>query len=30
MCGLVGYVNYKRDISKEKDIVINMNRTITP
>ena len=29
MCGLVGYVNYKKDISKEKDIIIGMNKTIT-
>ncbi len=28
MCGLVGYVNYKKDISKEKEIIIGMNKTI--
>ena len=29
MCGLVGYVNYKKDISKDKDIIIGMNKTIS-
>ena len=29
MCGFVGYVNYKKDISKEKDIIIKMNNSIS-
>ncbi len=29
MCGFVGLVNYKKDISKEKNIIQKMNNTIT-
>ena len=29
MCGLVGFVNYNKDVSKEKDILIAMNSTIS-
>ena len=28
MCGLVGYSNFKKDISKEKNILENMNKTL--
>ena len=28
MCGFVGFVNYNKDISKEKDIIEKMNNTI--
>ena len=29
MCGIVGFVNYKQDISKYKNILINMNNSIS-
>lgn len=29
MCGLVGFVNYKKDVSKEKNILVEMNNTIS-
>ena len=29
MCGLVGFVNYNKDVSREKDVIIAMNKTIT-
>ncbi len=29
MCGIVGYVNYKKDISNSKNILINMNNTLS-
>lgn len=28
MCGFVGFVNYKKDISNYRDILENMNNTI--
>lgn len=29
MCGFTGFVNYKKDISKDKNILINMNKTLS-
>ena len=29
MCGFVGFVNFKRDISKDKNIIINMNNALS-
>ena len=29
MCGFVGFVNYKKDISNEKDILVKMNNTLS-
>ena len=29
MCGFVGIVNYKKDISNYKEILINMNNTLS-
>ena len=29
MCGIVGFVNYKQDISNYKNILINMNNTLS-
>lgn len=28
MCGFVGFVNYKKNISNDKNIIINMNESI--
>lgn len=29
MCGFVGFVNFKKDISKDKTILENMNQTLS-
>ena len=29
MCGFVGFVNFKKDVSKNKNILENMNRTLS-
>ena len=29
MCGIVGFVNYKQDISRSRNILINMNNTLS-
>ena len=29
MCGFVGFVNFKRDISKDKKILESMNKTLS-
>lgn len=29
MCGIVGFVNYKQDISKYRNVLINMNNTLS-
>lgn len=29
MCGFVGFVDYKKDTSKFKNVLINMNKTIS-
>ena len=29
MCGIVGFVNYKQDISNYKNVLINMNNTLS-
>lgn len=29
MCGIVGFVNYKQDISNYKNILINMNNALS-
>ena len=29
MCGIVGFVNYKKDISKSEDIIKNMTETLS-
>ena len=29
MCGFVGYINLKRNITNEEDIIKNMNSTLT-
>ena len=29
MCGIVGFINYKQDISKYKNIIINMNNSLS-
>ena len=29
MCGIVGFVNYKQDISKFKNTLINMNNSLS-
>lgn len=29
MCGIVGFVNYKKDISSYKNVLINMNNTLS-
>ena len=29
MCGIVGFVNYKQDVSKYGNILINMNNSIS-
>ena len=29
MCGIVGFVNYKQDISRYRNILINMNNSIS-
>lgn len=28
MCGIVGFVNYKQDVSRFRNILINMNNTL--
>lgn len=29
MCGFVGFVNFKNDISSQKNILLNMNSTLS-
>ena len=29
MCGFVGFINFKNDVSSEKNILINMNSTLS-
>ncbi len=29
MCGMIGFVNYKKDISNSKDILINMKNALS-
>ena len=29
MCGFVGFTNFKRDVSKDKNILENMNNTLS-
>ena len=29
MCGFAGFVNYKKDVIKYKDVLINMNNTLS-
>lgn len=29
MCGIVGFVNYKQDISELRNVIVNMNETLS-
>ena len=29
MCGFVGFVNFKNDVSSQKNILLNMNSTLS-